>query len=65
VPTPMAAPPSSVESSAKKRTRSALKSLTLGDGSPPEKRERPVRKVGKLSVDEREGDKENRMVMDE
>ncbi|KAK0285928.1 hypothetical protein LTS00_010719 [Friedmanniomyces endolithicus] len=65
VPTPVTAPPSSVESSAKKRTRSALKSLTLGDGSPPEKRERPARKVGRMSVDDGGEDKENRMMMDE
>ncbi|KAK1824016.1 hypothetical protein LTR12_001549 [Friedmanniomyces endolithicus] len=65
VPTPLAAPPSSVESSAKKRTRSALKSLTLGDGSPPEKRERPARKVGRMSGNEGGEDKENRMMMDD
>ncbi len=65
MPTPVTAPPSSVESSAKKRTRSALKSLTLGDGSPPEKRERPARKVGRMSVDDGGEDKENRMMMDE
>ncbi|KAK0274293.1 hypothetical protein LTR91_020166 [Friedmanniomyces endolithicus] len=58
--------PTPVESSAKKRTRSALKSLTLGNGSPPEKRERPARKVGRMLVDDEGGeDKENRMMMDE
>jgi len=45
--------------SAKKRTRAALRSLTLNDGS-PEKKEKPPRKISKASTEG--SDKENMMV---
>ena len=45
--------PSTVESSGKKRTRSALRSLTLNDGS-PEKRDRPPRKVSRAVAPDKE-----------
>jgi len=50
------------EGSARKRTRSALKSLSINDGS-PEKKEKPPRKLSKASVAS-DSDKENNMMMD-
>ena len=50
------------EGSARKRTRSALRSLTINDGS-PEKKEKPPRKLNRTSSASKTGsDKENMMV---
>lgn len=58
-PAPNASSPPTVDSSVKKRTRSALRTLTINDGS-PEKKEKPARKVSRtVSVS---SDKENSMV---
>ncbi|KAK4543933.1 hypothetical protein LTR36_004707 [Oleoguttula mirabilis] len=54
--------PVTSSASAKKRTRSALRTLTLNDGS-PEKKEKPPRKVSRASTaGSDKSDKENMMV---
>ncbi|KAK5109405.1 hypothetical protein LTR62_007071 [Meristemomyces frigidus] len=55
---PPSSPPTTLESSGRKRTRSALRTLTLNNGS-PEKRDKPARKVSRTSQG---SDKENIMI---
>ena len=55
--------PIGLESSAKKRTRSALRGLTLNDSGSPEKKEKLTYKVSRKAADEEE--KENVMFVED